>query len=248
MPAGSSSPVVLIADDSPAWRRLWRSMLFTCECRLIEAATAAKVIELVAAEAPRLVLLDLHFDDKPAGPDLCQAVRDAAPPGMPVDILAISGRLEGAGHLQVMLESGASWYLDKLESPGVFRRAVEIILRPAAPAASPGAGPGAHPVLLVQSDEELLDRWAAQFGEHGFAPYCAQSAQEAFLSLAKVRPRALVLGPGLPDLSPTSVASILRARRSTRGLPVVLATPEESARGGSLPLRVKRAIDARLTA
>ena len=263
MVAADLTPSILLADDNPACRRLWRRALSGCGCRFQEAGTTSKTLECIASGMPRVILLDLFLDDDPAGPNLCRTVSDAAPPGALIDILAISGMLEGEGHLQTLLESGASWYLDKCEHPAALRRTVNDILRPAVPAKLSGAGRDGPRVLMVDDDDGFLRALAGHFEAQGFIPYCASCAQEAFLSLAKVRPHAVVLDHGLPDMCGMEVAAILKARRSTAHLPSLLMAAEETPRLEStrfkfeaddriikrshdpadLPLRVKRLLE-----
>jgi two-component system KDP operon response regulator KdpE len=60
----SSQPTVLIVDDEPPIRRLLRVALDRAAYRVIEAASGAEALHLLAAEKPEVVLLDLGLPDR----------------------------------------------------------------------------------------------------------------------------------------------------------------------------------------
>lgn len=55
----SGEPLVLVVDDTPETRRLFRRVLERGRLRVIEARTGEEAIEAVVRERPRLVVLDL---------------------------------------------------------------------------------------------------------------------------------------------------------------------------------------------
>ncbi len=97
----------LVIDDEPQIRRVVRNALQGELRRILEAATGSEGIDLAAAEAPVLIVLDLGLPDMP-GIDVCREIRrwsDAA-------ILVLSARQSDAEKAQ-LLDAGADDYVTK---------------------------------------------------------------------------------------------------------------------------------------
>ncbi|MGH7711483.1 MAG: response regulator [Gemmatimonadaceae bacterium] len=119
---------VLVIDDEPQIRRLIRNALAN-EMRVIEAATGKEGIDLAAAEAPALIVLDLGLPDMP-GIEVCREVRQwsSAP------ILVLSAR-HADTEKAALLDAGADDYLTKPFSTIEFSARVRAQLRRAGTAA-----------------------------------------------------------------------------------------------------------------
>jgi two-component system KDP operon response regulator KdpE len=118
MPPGTLT--VLVIDDEPQIRRLLRNALTSgplepppydpdgpAEVRVLEAATGRQGIDVAAAEAPALVVLDLGLPDM-TGLDVCREIRrwSAAP------ILVLSAR-HADTEKATLLDAGADDYMTK---------------------------------------------------------------------------------------------------------------------------------------
>jgi two-component system KDP operon response regulator KdpE len=129
---------VLVIDDELQIRRLVRNALTAesglagadddatgdrIDTRVIEAATGARGIDLAAAEAPALVILDLGLPDM-RGLDVCREIRrwSAAP------ILVLSAR-HADTEKAALLDGGADDYLTKPFSTIEFMARVRALLR-----------------------------------------------------------------------------------------------------------------------
>jgi two-component system KDP operon response regulator KdpE len=60
----SNEPVILVVDDEPPIRRLLRGTLERASYRVREAGTAQEALDIVAADDPAVVLLDLGLPDR----------------------------------------------------------------------------------------------------------------------------------------------------------------------------------------
>lgn len=138
---GSSGTLtILVIDDEPQIRRLVSNAL-TAESllgadasgtavRVLEAATGRDGIDLAAAEAPALVILDLGLPDR-AGLDVCREIRrwSVAP------ILVLSARHQDT-EKAALLDAGADDYMTKPFSTVEFLARVRAQLRRARSASS----------------------------------------------------------------------------------------------------------------
>lgn len=125
-----SRPAVVIEDDPPI-RRVLRHALESDFERVLEAGTAAAGMDLVAAEQPRLVVLDLGLPDA-EGIDVCRELRGwfAGP------ILVLSARHSDAEKV-ALLDAGADDYITKPFSTSELQARVRALLRRASVAAAP---------------------------------------------------------------------------------------------------------------
>lgn len=104
----SSSIRVLIVDDEPAIRKLVRVGLGSQGYTIIEAGNAKAAIELVKADRPDVILLDLGLPDIP-GHDLLGKWRSEL---MDLPIVILSSRTDETGIVSA-LELGADDYVTK---------------------------------------------------------------------------------------------------------------------------------------
>ena len=98
---------VLIIDDEPPIRRAVANAMHGTAERVIEADTAARGIDLAAAERPELIILDLGLPDQ-EGEQVCREIRRWAT--MPIVVLsARHSQREKVG----LLNAGADDYITK---------------------------------------------------------------------------------------------------------------------------------------
>lgn len=122
-------PAVIIEDDPPI-RRVLRHALEADFERVLEAGTATAGIDLVAAEQPALVVLDLGLPDA-EGVDVCRELRGwySAP------ILVLSARHSDTEKV-ALLDAGADDYMTKPFSTSELQARVRALLRRASVAAA----------------------------------------------------------------------------------------------------------------
>jgi two-component system OmpR family response regulator len=88
-------PLVLVADDDPAFRMLLRVNLELERYRVLEAGTAAEVRAAVMGDAVRLLLLDVKLG-KDDGIELARELRESQP-GLAIAFLTGSALAPGKG-------------------------------------------------------------------------------------------------------------------------------------------------------
>ena len=135
---------MIIEDDAPI-RRVLRHALEPDFVRVLEAATAAAGIDLVAAERPALVVLDLGLPDS-EGIEVCHDLR----PWYTSPILVLSARHSDTEKV-ALLDAGADDYMTKPFSTAELQARVRALLRRAAVsgAESPRVGFGPYAMDLA---------------------------------------------------------------------------------------------------
>lgn len=130
-------------------RRVVRHALEPDFDRIVEATSARDGIDLVAAELPSLVVLDLGLPDAP-GLDVCRELRAWSA----VPILVLSAR--HADHEKVaLLDAGADDYVTKPFSPAELRARVRAIMRRVVAGTAPSARIEFGPFLMDLSARTL---------------------------------------------------------------------------------------------
>jgi two-component system KDP operon response regulator KdpE len=125
-PASTRAQAILVVDDEPQIRRAVRNALREVSDRVIEATTAAQAIDLVAAQQPELVVLDLGLPDLP-GIEVCREIRRWSK----TPIVVLSARHSEAEKVR-LLDAGADDYITKPFSLLEFEARVRVQLRRAA--------------------------------------------------------------------------------------------------------------------
>lgn len=115
---------ILVVDDEPPIRKLLRVGLSTQDFVIIEAPNARTAMELVAADQPDLVLLDLGLPDM-AGHDLLGKWRAE---GLTLPIVILSSRTDEEGIVKA-LEMGADDYLTKPFNMNELIARIRVALR-----------------------------------------------------------------------------------------------------------------------
>jgi two-component system cell cycle response regulator len=110
MDASQRGYSVLVADDSPVYRKLVEHALESEPCSLIFARTGQEAIDLFAKHLPSVVITDWMMPDF-AGVELCERIRAVAKRGCTY-IIVLTGKTE-KDDLVKGLAAGADDYLTK---------------------------------------------------------------------------------------------------------------------------------------
>jgi two-component system KDP operon response regulator KdpE len=115
--------LIVVIDDEPQIRRLVRNALADDSYQVAEAETAVAGVDLVAAQRPALVILDLGLPDRD-GLDVCRDLRSftAAP------IIVLSAR-HSDREKEALLDAGADDYVTKPFSTVELKARVRAQLR-----------------------------------------------------------------------------------------------------------------------
>jgi CheY-like chemotaxis protein len=115
---------LLIADDEPAVRALVHATLEDEDYQIIEAGDGVEALELVRAENPSLVLLDIMMP-RLNGLDVCRAIKgDAGTSDIVVVMLTAQARERDREH---GIAAGADHYFTKPFSPLALLDLVERV-------------------------------------------------------------------------------------------------------------------------
>jgi two-component system KDP operon response regulator KdpE len=99
---------LLIVDDEPPIRRLLRTSLAVQGYRILEAGSARAALDIVARDAPEVVLLDLGLPDQ----DGLEVIRRLRAAGSKVAIIVLSSRGEEGAKVEA-LDLGADDFVTK---------------------------------------------------------------------------------------------------------------------------------------
>ena len=139
---------ILIVDDDPAIRDVVRFALVKAGFETVEAGNGRVALELFAASAPDLLVLDVTLPELD-GTEICRLIRREST----VPILFLSSRDEEFDRV-LGLELGGDDYLVKPFSPRELVARVKAVLRrgPAVPAAAAAASVLRHGALSLDLD------------------------------------------------------------------------------------------------
>jgi two-component system alkaline phosphatase synthesis response regulator PhoP len=115
---------LLIADDEPAVRALVHATLEGDDYQIIEAGDGVEALELVRAERPGLVLLDIMMP-RLNGLDVCRAIKGDASTGDVVVVMLTAQARERDRELG--MAAGADHYFTKPFSPLALLDLVERV-------------------------------------------------------------------------------------------------------------------------
>jgi two-component system KDP operon response regulator KdpE len=99
---------LLVVDDEPPIRRLLRTSLGAQGYRILEAGTGQGALDLLAQEAPEVLLLDLGLPDL----DGLEVIRQVRASGANVAVIVLSSRGDERGKVEA-LDLGADDYVTK---------------------------------------------------------------------------------------------------------------------------------------
>lgn len=136
-PTSGRSARVLIVDDEPNVRLVFRTALEAAGYVLSEATDGAEALEVIGGRAPDVVLLDLQMPGT-GGMDTLRRLRESGN-GVPVVIVTAYGSIPDA---VAAMKLGAIDFLTKPLTPEVLRRVVsEVVARHGSVAGEPEASP-----------------------------------------------------------------------------------------------------------
>jgi two-component system cell cycle response regulator DivK len=132
--------LILVVEDNDKNRKLVRDLLQYTGYRTIEAETAAQGLALAAAQAPRLILLDVQLPDMDGLVALQHLKADPRTVSIPVVALTAFAMREDRARF---LEAGFDGYLPKPIDPRAFPSQVGALIgaAPGQPADTAGSLP-----------------------------------------------------------------------------------------------------------
>ena len=194
----SSAPAVLVCDDDAAVVEEFSRLLLAHGYRPIGVTDGASVLEVVRAERPRVVLLDLLMPGA-TGAQVFQALRQSADT-KDIPVVVISGL--GPEADESISRSADGWLVKPVSEERLVRTVSHAV-------SDREAGSS---VLLVEDDADLSVVLGTMLRADGLDVVHASTASEAVTRGADLRPDVIVLDMRLPDGSGADVVKEFRRR------------------------------------
>ena len=118
---------VLVADDEPGMRVLVRATLESDRYEVLEAIDGDEAWELIGAERPELVVLDVQMPGK-SGLELVKGIR--MDPVLRATKVVLLTAFRGAADVEAGMKAGADYYLTKPYSPIELQQLIDRALGP----------------------------------------------------------------------------------------------------------------------
>ena len=80
-------------------------------------------------------------------------------------------------------------------------------------------------ILLIEADRTQAERFQAELGRYGLSVHTASDASGGAAAARALRPAAIILDAGLPDLDGQHLCHLLKADPQTTNIPIVLLAP-----------------------
>lgn len=217
---------ILLVDDDHNLREAYRQLFSAHGIDIHPVASPSEAEAIDSARLPALALVDLLFDGRASGFDLCVKLTSK---GIPV--FAMTAALTESDDLVRAFESGAMHFWEKhptvkpiIEDIKWFMRDFKPVRMLRKPAAD-----DAHRVLVIDDEEESGRAACAQLEARGFIPYFESLGRRSVLAALRCRASAVLLDYNLPDADGRQVLKLLRAHPQTRNIPVVIWTGSHDA-------------------
>jgi PAS domain S-box-containing protein len=214
-----SKQTILLIEDNPATRRMYRLALETAGYDVIEARDGGMALDALHRRRPALIIQDLILPDMD-GLELARRIR-AELGAAPIPILCVSGflsRLEEAravkgGFAQVLVKPVDPFYL--LDTVKIHLTSPSAFVEP--------VGEGR---LLVVVDDDPLERKLAQvwFSSAGFNVLVAGDGDEALALARREHPAAIISDVLMPKMDGFTLCLTVRRDPELVGIPVILTS------------------------
>jgi CheY-like chemotaxis protein len=214
-----SKPTILLIEDNPATRRMYRLALETAGYEVIEARDGGAALDALQRRRPALIIQDLILPDMD-GLELARRIREELG-AAPVPILCVSGFLSRLDEARAV-KGGFAQVLVKPVDPFHLLDAVKIHLTsPTAFVEPTGAGR-----LLIVVDDDPLERKLAQFwfSSAGFNVLVAGDGDEGLALARREHPVAIVSDVLMPKMDGFTLCLTVRRDPGLIGIRVILTS------------------------
>jgi len=215
---GAQRPI-LVVEDNPSTRKMFRVSLETAGHRVVEASDGRTALAYVERHSPALVVQDLILPDMD-GFELARALRKQLADDE-IPILCVSGFLSRLDEARAF-KRGFAQVLVKPLDPLQLIDAVNLHLD-ARPRPAPGASNGRR-VLVV--DDDPLQRKLAEIclSNAGYSVMSADDGTSALDAVRRHRPHAVVSDVLMPAMDGFALCLALRSDPELSHIPVILSS------------------------
>jgi CheY-like chemotaxis protein len=223
---------ILVIEDTPHSLQLMTYLLTAFGHTVVPAVTGEQGIEVVAAECPDLVIMDLQLPGID-GFETLTALRSLPGRGT-LPVIAVTS-FAMAGDRDRALDAGFDHYLTKPINPEIFPGEIDLRLpqrlrgthpeqadeEPAAVPAPAPAAAGKHGADILVLDDSLINQTLlrSMLEPHGYRVRTASTVEEAITSVDADRPDLVLSDVHVGRQSGTALLSHLRA------VPVLTVVP-----------------------
>jgi DNA-binding response OmpR family regulator len=206
-------PYILIVDDDPDILEGIVAVLETQPYRLKTAGDGKQGLELIEAEAPDLLILDLLMP-RMDGFAVIQELR-GSPEYANLSIIVLTTVIEDASRRRFELETGVGMdvqdYIEKPVAPAELLSRVKAVLE--------------QPyILVVDDDPDILDGIISVLKSQPYRLQTARDGQQCMEMIGKRIPDLLILDLLMPKMDGFAVIRGLRKNPQYAGLPIIVLT------------------------
>ncbi len=209
---GTSRKKILVVDDEPDVTRLVTVYLEKSGYQVIMAASGRKALDKARQERPDLITLDILLPDMDGFAVLERLKAEPDTASIPVLVLTIVQDRDKAIRL------GAVEYLTKPIDEARLLDCVHQILPKTAK----------KKILIAEDDPDFLHFLDATLRQKGYETILCSDGATCVVQLSEERPALLLLDIKMPEVDGYGVLQILKRRKKTSDIPVIVMTGVES--------------------
>lgn len=214
VPVHVSSRTVLVVDDDPDIVRLVMLSLEREGFHAVGATSGEQALEIARTRHVDVITLDLMMPGADGSHVLQQLKRDPATRDIPVVVVSAYA----GGKEPELVATGVSGIVSKPIDENELLSAIRTVL---------GGWRGERPqpsILVVDDDPDVRRIVTVMLEQAGYAVRSAHDGQEAFRMIMAERPDLLILDLMMPNLDGFQLVRLLRQRRWTQQIPLLVLT------------------------
>jgi two-component system alkaline phosphatase synthesis response regulator PhoP len=209
----SDQPYILVVDDDPDIRSTIVAVLESQPYRLQTAKDGIECLEVIEAEIPDLLILDLLMP-RMDGFAVIQELR-GSPKYSNLSIIILTTVVEDASRRRYELETGMGMdvqdYIEKPVAPVELLRRVKAVLE-------------LPYILVVDDDPDMIDSILSVLSSQPFKLQAARDGRQCMEMIGKKTPDLLILDLLMPKMDGFAVIRELRRNPRYAELPIIVLT------------------------
>ena len=209
---GTSRKKILVVDDEPDVTRLVTVYLEKSSYQVIVATSGQEALDKARQERPDLITLDILLPDMDGFAVLERLRAEPDTASIPVLVLTIVQDRDKAIRL------GAVEYVAKPIDEAQLLNCIRQIL----------TGSAKKKILIAEDDPDFLHFLDATLRQKGYETTLCSDGATCVVQLSKEHPALLLLDIKMPNVDGYGVLQILKRRKETSDIPVIVMTGVES--------------------
>ena len=209
---GTSRKKILVVDDEPDVTRLVTVYLEKSSYQVIVATSGQEALDKARQERPDLITLDILLPDMDGFAVLERLRAEPDTASIPVLVLTIVQDRDKAIRL------GAVEYVAKPIDEAQLLNCIRQIL----------TGSAKKKILIAEDDPDFLHFLDATLRQKGYETTLCSDGATCVVQLSKEHPALLLLDIKMPEVDGYGVLQILKRRKETSDIPVIVMTGVES--------------------